>query len=165
MKGSSTILIVVLIILLAFSGCAGNDEKADAIDGNASVNDTAGQEKTESGNNGRTDTDKSQGGIKIEIPDGFPGDIIPLLDDAQIDNIITNDTNKAINVNYNTGKSSEEAVTFYKNVMKDGKDKQELDMGDSYIIIGIKETYVVTITIMESQSNTIVNLDTRPESQ
>lgn len=154
MKRKSIILMVLLIISIAITGCGGNDKNTVKTDGSTATKDTAMQEK-ESLENGKTGMD---------LPEDFPKDIIPVLDDARIDHIIRNDVNKAININYNTDKSKEEAIEFYKEVMKDGKSTQEMDSDDSYIIFGIKGNYTVSITILAPQGDTIVNIDTRPEA-
>lgn len=145
---------VLLIISIAITGCGGNDKNTVKTDGSTATKDTAMQEK-ESPENGKTGMD---------LPEDFPKDIIPVLDDARIDHIIRNDVNKAININYNTDKSKEEAIEFYKEVMKDGKSTQEMDSDDSYIIFGVKGNYAVSITILAPQGDTIVNIDTRPEA-
>ncbi|MGI6728192.1 MAG: hypothetical protein ACOX4P_06565 [Anaerovoracaceae bacterium] len=154
MKRKSIILMVLLIISIAITGCGGNDKNTVKTDGSTATKDTAMQEK-ESLENGKTGMD---------LPEDFPKDIIPVLDDARIDHIIRNDVNKAININYNTDKSKEEAIEFYKEVMKDGKSTQEMDSDDSYIIFGVKGNYAVSITILAPQGDTIVNIDTRPEA-
>lgn len=153
---------VVLFIFLALTGCGGGDKEPAETSGNAPEGDNVTQETVEQRNDSEINLGTGKSGKNMELPAEFPNDIIPLLDDAQIDNIIKNDANKAININFNTGKSMEEAAAFYKEVMKDGSDTQEISGEDSYIIIGVKDDYVVTIAIVVPQGDTIVNIDVRP---
>lgn len=156
-------LMVVMVIFLAIFGC-GNDGKNIADTGGGTpVNVKASQGKDDSENSSGLQGGVVKSGKNMEVPAGFPTDILPLLEDAQIDNVIKNDTNKAINVNFTTKKSLKEATEFYKEVMKGGSNIQKINSGDTNIIMGAKGNYVITITIMASQEVTIVNIDTRPE--
>jgi len=164
MKRKSIFLMVVIVISLALIGCGGKDKEPAKTGGSAPVSDTATQVKVELGNS-EINLGTGKSGKNMELAAEFPADILPLIDDAQIDHIMKNDANKAININYNTGKSLEEAAAFYKEVMKDGRDTQEISGDDSHLIMGVKGDYVVTISIVDPNGETIVNIDARPQAQ
>lgn len=165
MKKISVLLILLLIISLSLIGCGGGDKKTVTTDENTPVSDTTPQSTVELGDGSRVDLGKWESGNNMEMPVEFPVDILPVLDDAQINHIIKNDTNKGINITFTTGKSLKEAGEFYKEVMKDGRDTQVISGEDSYIIMGVKGDYVVAISIVLTQGDTYVNIDARPQVQ
>ena len=67
------------------------------------------------------------------LPAEFPADILPLLDDARIYHVNTNDANKAIGIVFLSEKSFAEAVAFYKEVMQNGKVNMENEDNGIYI--------------------------------
>ena len=99
----------------------------------------------------------------MSLPDEFPVDILPLMDDARIDFINTNDANQAIGITYQTDKSFDEVIAFYQEVMQDGKVSMQSSQDDSYIIIGSKGSYAVTISITNQNGKQVfVLLDVTP---
>lgn len=157
MRKIGNFIVVVLMISLALVGCSGGDQESEKTDGNAPAYETTLKETKKS------DNDNSKNGGNMEIPKEYPKDSVPLLDDAKISHVIKNDTNKGINITYSTGKSLEDAVKFYKEVMKEGKNTQEFQSEGSHILTGTIGNYSVAITIMVVQSEVTVNIDTRPE--
>ena len=164
MKRKSIFLMVVIVISLALIGCGGKDKEPAKTGGSAPVSDTATQVKVELGNS-EINLGTGKSGKNMELAAEFPADILPLIDDAQIDHIMKNDANKAININYNTGKSLEEAAAFYKEVMKDGSDIQEIGGEDSHIIMGVKGDYSVAISIISSDGDSYVQIDATPQAK
>lgn len=156
MKRKSMLMLVLLVVSLALSGCGGGNKEPANTAGNNPPPTTPG--KVEAGG-----TAPEPQGKGIEVPKEFPTDLIPFLGDAKVDNVIKNSGNKAINVNYTTGSSLKDAWAFYQTVMKDGKGVQEAITDAAHIMFGSLGNYSVTITIMHHDGITMVNIDTRPE--
>lgn len=163
MKRKSFILFAALITMLSLVGCGDGEKEPVKTGDNVSVNKTDMKEKDKSdkGNEIKDNVEISEKGMKI--PEEFPSDIVPILGDGKVTYVIKNSENNAINVTYTTGNSIEDAATFYKEVLKDSSDIQEISSEDSYILVGSKEGYVVTITIVAPNDETTVQIDTRPE--
>lgn len=164
MKRISIILMVALVISLALSGCGGDGKKTADTGGNTPVTNTAPQGTIKLGGS-EVNFGSSKSGNNMEIPAEFPTDILPVLDDAQIKQIIRNDASRGINITFATDKSLEEAASFYKGVMKDGSNTQEIGGEDSYIIMGVKGDYAVAISIVVTQGDTYVQIDATPEAK
>jgi hypothetical protein len=165
MKKISTLLIMVLMIFLAFTGCSDGDKKPAETGGSAPVTGTATQGKVELGDGSEINYGNSQSGNNMEIPEEFPKDILPVLSDAKINHIIKNDANKGVSITFNTGNSLRDAVAFYKEVMKDGSDIQEIGGEDSHIIMGVKGDYSVAISIISSDGDSYVQIDATPQAK
>ena len=104
-------------------------------------------------------------GQNLSLPDEFPVDVLPLLDDARINFVNTNDANQAIGITFLTDKSFDEAVEFYQKVMQDGKVTMESKQDNSYILIGSKGSYAVSISITyQTGEKVFVLLDVTPQS-
>ncbi|HBK84915.1 MAG TPA: hypothetical protein DDZ53_02655 [Firmicutes bacterium] len=161
MRRKSMLLLVVLIISLTLCGCGGANKEPANTAGNNPSTTTPGKVEPATTAGTQGGTDKTPKGV--EVPTEFPIDLVPLLGDAKVDNIIKNSENKAINVNYTTGSSLEDAWAFYQTVMKDGKNVEEVITDAAHIIFGRLGNYSATITIMSHDGITMVNIDTRPE--
>lgn len=161
MKRTNLLLLVMLVLSLALSGCGGGNKEPANTAGNNPPTTTPGKVETGTNTGTQGGTDKTPKGV--EVPKEFPIDLIPFLGDAKVDNVIKNSENKAINVNYTTGNTLKDAWAFYQTVMKDGKGVQEAITDAAHIMFGSLGNYSVTITIMHHDGITMVNIDTRPE--
>lgn len=160
------ILIVafVLLIFLVLTGCGGKEP--GNVGGNAPVTGpvTQGEIELEDGKKINFGTGKS--GENMELPADFPVDVLPLLDDAQIYHVNTNDSNKAIGITFLSEKSLAEAVAFYQEVMKDGKINMENENEDMYMAMGSKDGYAVTISMTKTpDKKSNILLDVTPLAQ
>jgi hypothetical protein len=97
----------------------------------------------------------------LSLPDGYPKDVIPLLDDANIVNVndARDTASKAIGIGYTTKKGLEDAVEFYEDVMKDGTIDMKNKADDNFIILGSKGDYVVTISGALTNGTVTIFLD------
>lgn len=142
MKKIAAILLFALIMSLVLIGCGGGEDQATKDTGSPA---TEGTVKLEDGSKVNYGTAKP--GTSLSLPDAFPKDIVPLLDDAEINFVNTNDANKAIGVTFSTDKSLDEAIAFYQKVMADGKVNVENKGEGTYFIVGSKDSYAVTISM------------------
>lgn len=165
MKWISTVLIMALIISLTLTGCGGGDKETVDTGGNAPVTGTVTQGKVEPGDGSKINPGTGKSNQSMELPAEFPTDVLPVLDDAQIDHVMKNETNKSINITFTTGKSLEEATAFYKEVMNSGKVTLENGGADNYAIGGSKGDYAVAISIVVVQGKTYVQLDATPSAK
>lgn len=170
MKKISIVIVFVIVIFIALVGCSDkNKEPAEVLGNNDSGK--VEQESTETNDGGvkvggtEINVGKGQSGISLELPAEFPSDTLPLLDDAQINYILKNDSNKGISVTFGTSKNIEEAYEFYKEVMKDGSNTQEISIDSGYLFMGSKGDYVVTISIVDMNGEINIMLDAVPKVQ
>jgi hypothetical protein len=92
-------------------------------------------------------------------------DVLPLLDDAEINFVNTNDANNAIGVTFATAKSLDQAVAFYKEVMADGEINMETEQDNMYMVAGAKGSYSVVISITHQAGHKVnILLDATPKS-
>jgi predicted small secreted protein len=160
----------VLLISLALTGCGGggkdlSSSKEPASSGDsAPVSDPIAQGTIELEGGGEINFGTGEIGENMELPAEFPADILPLLDDARIYHVNTNDANKAIGIVFLSEKSFAEAVAFYKEVMKNGEVNMENEDNGVYIAAGSKGDYAVSISITTSDNKTNILLDATPKS-
>lgn len=144
MKRIIITLVIILTISFALTGCGGKE--STKIDDNSPVTGpvTEGTIELEDGKEINFGTGKS--GESMDLPEDFPVDILPLLDDAKINFVNVNDSNKGIGVTFLTDTSFDEVVIFYKEVMKDGKINMETEEENLYMVAGTKGSYSVIIS-------------------
>lgn len=150
MRNITGILILTLILMFFLTGCGSkseNVEKDNAI--SKSLEDTVQSVNNEVSQASGSDINVSMGqfGNNLSLPDSFPKDIVPLLDDANIINVNENRDSKAIGITYTTEKSLKDATDFYLEAMENTNDLEvTIDQGYS-IISGEMESYFITIIV------------------
>ncbi len=171
MKKINILFMFILIIFLITTGCGGGEKATVKKIDNEPIG-KAETENTEPNDDGGvkvggTEINIGEGnsGKNLDLPAEFPSDILPLLDDAQINFIMKNDNNKGISVTFGTSRSIEESYEFYKDVMKDGSNTQEIKVDNGYLFMGTKGNYVVAISIVEMNDELNVMLDATPKAQ
>lgn len=158
MRRNIALLIMVLMMSVVVIGCGDGNDKGN-ID---KVTPTGGT--IELGDS-KINYGTAKPGQNLSLPDEFPVDVLPLLDDARINFVNTNDANQAIGITFLTDKSFDEAVEFYQKVMQDGKVTMESKQDNSYILIGSKGSYAVSISITyQTGEKVFVLLDVTPQS-
>lgn len=171
MKKIISIILIILLVGLVVAGC-GSGSKAE----NVSSQDTGTNSSTEIPSEVKEIEEKSdteinvsmgQAGNNMSLPNGYPEDVIPILEDANIVNVNdARDTiSKAIGIGYMTSKSLEEAVEFYQDVMKDGTINMENKTDDSFVIMGSKGDYAVTIGGSLTNGTVTIILDVAPKNR
>lgn len=182
MKKIISVILIILLMGVMFAGCSseskdsnqGNDMESNENSQNTGTNsnDSSAEipsEVKEAEEKSGTETNVSMGqvGNNLSLPDGYPKDIIPLLDDANIVNVNdARDTiSKAIGIGYMTNKSFEDAIVFYQEVMKDGTIDMENKTDDSFVILGSKGDYVVTIGGSLTNGTVTIILDVAPKNR
>lgn len=149
-------LLVIFMMSIVVTGCGGGGDK---VGGNNSS--TGGTIKLDDGKEINYGTAKQ--GKSLELPADYPVDVLPLLDDAVISFVNTNDSTKGIGVYYETGKSFDEAVAFYEEVMTNADTNMQTNSEGMYMLIGSKDSRSITITISQQpDANVGVLLDTTP---
>lgn len=97
MKKLTVLIVIVLMMSAVVSGCGGgkDNENTDPVTGG----------NIDLGGGNKVNYGTAKPGKNLSLPDEFPADILPLMDDARIDLINTNDANKAIGITFQTDKS------------------------------------------------------------
>ncbi len=159
------ILLSILIFMTVFfiscsnSTTQNNNEnetlqtKTAKVDGDKSAQDVIDEVKQNSGMG--INVSLGETGENLSLPESFPNDVFPLLDDASIVNVNDNKEAKAIGIVFETDKSYEEAVAFYQDIMKSGTITVEDKKDDTYILMGTKDKYGIMITISKYNGDDI----------
>jgi len=147
---------MLLLMTVIVIGCSGNS-KQDSGGNEVSLPTNTGTNKSTPADVGTNKAEEDDGakvsvsvgdtGKNMKLPDNFPKDVVPLLDDADIVNINNSGGGTAIGIIFKTNKSYNEAVAFYQDVMKSGTVTVENKTEDAYLLIGNKDKYGITITI------------------
>jgi len=168
MKGISFILIIALIAALLV-GCSSGQKQApkENTPSQPAATQTAvkdaPQEDLEDIEEDEVDELDDEPGIRfnlgetgrnLSLPDNYPKEVLPLPEDANVVNVNADD--RAIGVIFETGKSFEEAVEYCKDLMKDGSIIVEEKKEDSYLLIGTKDNYDITISVSKHFSVSIL---------
>lgn len=160
-------LFIILILALIFASCSNNSSQgpkenlaSDTSIENSADNSTG--EVLEEENDVEEETDGpsvsvslGETGENLSLPNRYPKDVIPLLDDANIINVNDNDDAKALGIIFKTDKSFEEAIEFYNETMKEGTITVQTEKDDSYFIMGAKGDLGVIITISKYEGDKI----------
>lgn len=133
----------MIVILATLSGCAGKTEQV------GSSNPVPEAVENPAQNDSGTDINVSlgQNGENMPLPESFPKDVLPLTEDANIINVNDNGEGNSIGIIFKTDMSFEESITYYQNIMKDGTMMMENKKADSYIFMGSKDKYGISISI------------------
>lgn len=91
----------------------------------------------------------------LSLPDEYPQDVIPLLDDAKLVKVNHSEGSRWVTIIFTTGKSFDSAVAFYKSVLKDGRTNIETEKDNSYMLVGSKADCNFTITIGSYEQNDV----------
>lgn len=160
MKRIVPILLMVLLTSTALIGCGGDKGKE-----NIAVNGPATGGTIDLGDGQVIDFGTAKQGESLTLPEKFPVDVLPLLDDAEINFVNVNESNQGIGITFLTDKSFDEAVVFYKEVMEDGKIDMQTSEDNVYMMMGSKASYsiVISITYQPGQKVAIL-LDATPRS-
>jgi hypothetical protein len=154
MKRFLCVCTIFIMMAFVFAGC-GNKE-ADNSNEQTSNNPVESSVNETSKNSG-ADIKVNMGasGTNMSLPDGFPRDVVPLLDDANIVNVIDNKESMAMGVTYTTDKSLEEAIAFYQNVFKDVEERVETKTDSGYMLFGKKNNIDITAVIAKYDGDKI----------
>lgn len=147
-------LITCLVLLIAaFTACGSNsgdsasvDRTSSSVAAQSSIDKSGAEEDKASDTSPKATLGKM--GNNLKLPDKFPKDIIPPLDDANIVDIIDNKDAKALSITFTTGKKLQEVYDFYNNIMKGFTGYRENKMNNGYILDGDKNKYHVSATIV-----------------
>jgi hypothetical protein len=156
MRRSLTLLVVVLMMSVLVVGCGGNNS-AGTEPGQA----TGGS--VELGDGKKINYGTAEQGKSLDLPENYPIDVLPLIDDSVISFVNTNDSTQGIGILLLTDRSFEDAIAFYQGVMEQGKITMETQQDDMYLIIGNKDSYSITISITHPEGEKVnVLLDITP---
>ena len=174
MKKIVSIILIILFTSFMVAGC-GPGSKAENVSNqntgtdssDSSTEISSGIKEIEEKSGTEINVSIGQMGNSMSLPEGYPKDVIPLLDDANIVNVNdAGDTvSKAIGIGYITKKSLEDAIMFYQDVMKDGAIDMENKADDNFMIFGSKDDYVVTIVGALTNDTVTIMLDVAPKNR
>lgn len=156
MKRVSVFLVIVFMMSIVVTGCGGGT--SDKI---GASNPGSGKVKLGDGKEINYGTAKQ--GKSLPLPANYPVEVLPLLDDAVITFVNTNDSTKGVGVYYETNQSLDETVGFYEKVMESGQITTQANEGNMLMMIGSKDSYSVTINIVhQPKAKVSVLLDITP---
>lgn len=161
---------VCIIIMVMLSGCGGGSKQSNMDAANKELEkaeDEINKIAEESGSN--VTVNLGQMGSNLKLPDNFPRDVVPLLDDANISNVIDNKDNNAIGIIYTTAKKYDEVGSFYQEVLKDADNFNNTQLDSGSMMGGTKDGYRISITAvaMEGKGSSVmidVNYSERAEA-
>lgn len=156
----SVLLLMVVVLISCSSGAKQVPEEkavsqpaaAEAAESTPEV-DTIEELEQASG----TEINVSMGktGENMSLPESFPKEVFPLTEDANIINVNDNKDSKSLSIIFKTGKSFDEAVAFYKDIMKGGSITAETQNDVSYLLMGSKDKYSIMITVTKYDGENI----------
>lgn len=142
-------------------GCGGKTIKTN----NGSMTVKNGNVQVKSNDGSTTNIATNESG-KLSLPQGYPEDILPVIDNAKItaSQNSTKDSKKSFLVSLEVNKSSEDVIKYYQDKTNDITDKNETNAGNQYILTGKKGEYTVTIYISPAnndaaKTNVILSID------
>lgn len=163
--------VLCLLCLLMFSIAAGCGSPSIKTDNGDEVSlskngvEVTGEDGSKSQLNVSGDSEKG-----LSLPEDFPKDIVPILDDAKIQIANKNeDENKKVSwwVTYYTAKKSAEAYKFYEDSLKDLQESNKTQMNGVYSIGGVKGENRIDIVVgaesSENKSLTTINITIQPQ--
>lgn len=155
MKKNLCVLMIGILIIVSLAGC-GNSSKAPEV---AKVEEEVNKIAEEAGADVKVNL--GQMGTNLKLPETFPKDVVPVLDDANIVNVIDNKDNNSMGIIFSTNKKYEEVASFYQAVLNGAEDFNQYQQDTTTILSGKKEGYRVTITAAKdpNNNNTSVMLD------
>lgn len=158
MRRSIVLFVVILLMSVVIVGCGSNNNAGTGPAGPA----TGGSIDLGDGKEINYGTAKQ--GKSLDLPENYPVDVLPLIDDSVINFVNTNDSTQGIGILLLTDKSFDEAAAFYQEVMADGKISMQTSQENMCIIVGGKDSYSISISITHQPGEKVnVLLDVTPE--
>jgi hypothetical protein len=157
----SIILIICALLILSLAGCK-KTIKTD--DGSISV-DKNGNIEAKS-NDGTTTKISSNDKGTVSLPDGYPKDILPVIDGAKIITAAKQDSDgkSSYTVMCDVNKKIEDIAKYYQGKLGDLTDKTETSGTEAYMLIGKKGGYEIAVyTTKDSEDKVILSLNLSPQ--
>lgn len=160
-------LAVLAVGLLVFAGC-GKGVSVDTGDGNANVKDNKVEVKTDDGSlkvesnkiEVKTEDGKSQLSIGgeggVSLPDGYPKDIVPIMDGSKI-TLASRNEDQQKKVSYwltmSNEKDPEDVYQYYQGALTDLQEINKMESPGYYCITGAKGDSSIMVTVTEESSD------------
>jgi len=158
------LIILSLVLVFALIGCGKSIKTEDGSisfkDGKIQINTDEGQTTIgEDGVNFQGDEDEGETSISFNeegasLPEGYPSNIVPIIENGKVV-MSGKDVNDGITSYWTSvlvDKSYKEAVDFYKGVMKDSDDKQEISSENMLVMEGTIKDHHVNINCIKEES-------------
>lgn len=163
MKKKITVFLVLVMALMLLAGC-GSEKTIKTDEGKVSI----GEDKlTFEGKDGsKTEMNVADGkGEKVALPDGYPKDLLPIVDDSKI--IMANkneaDGKATYLISFTCSKKAKDVNEYYKGVLKDTTDLNTSQINEVYTLTGYKGDQQLTVWITQEEKDTSVNLGISPK--
>lgn len=143
---------VILFATILFAGCF-RTIKTD--DGTVKVKDNIVEVKGKDGS--QTNIASSDDKGSVDLPEGYPKDIVPIMDGGKVTLSSRNqDSEKryVYTVSFEHKSQMKEASKYYQEVMKDAEDKYEATDSSTFTIVGTKDKNKVIILVSDSPTDT-----------
>lgn len=157
------ILLLGFTLSFLFSGCetinkALNRSNVDVEkDGEITVGDGQGNTVNLSGDGTTFTGEDGDSTVKVgedlDLPDGYPKNLVPLMDDANIETALASESGgkKSFWVMYTSKKSVKEAADFYKKALGDIEDKYTWDDSKTFTLGGQKDGQQIGIIVSDNE--------------
>jgi hypothetical protein len=113
-----------------------------------------GKNVTYKTNEGKVEGEYNMSG-NTKLPDGYPSNLVPLLDNANIvmaQKVKDEESNKdGYTVTYGINKDKQEVVSKYRDILKGSKDFAELTMA-GHVLNGIKDGFQISVMVSDSMT-------------
>lgn len=152
-------LAVLLMFLVPVAGCGCNTIKTD----NGSISLDKGKMEVKTNDGGQAQIAVSDKGQSVALPDDYPKDIVPVIDNATV-TVASRNEDKDKKVSYYVTLTSEKDIkdvyNFYVDALKDLTELNKSQMNDYYSISGVKgdKQIAVTVTPEDKDNKKIANV-------
>lgn len=116
----------VLVLMLLFAGCVDKSSAAEK----RSSEVAHGNKGTSTEEGSSSDTAKDE----LILPESYPKEVLPLVDDAKILDVRENPTNKGLEVSYVSENDIDVLCNYFEVALQDAKNLSTTEMPDGYMI-------------------------------
>lgn len=162
MRKKLAILVVLVMAFSLMAGC-GSGKTVTTDDGKVSYQE--GKATFEGKDGSKTEVNVAEEGQEVALPDGYPKDLLPIVDNAKIVMANKNEADGKVNymISYTCSKSAKDVWEFYKDALKDATDLSTSQVNNVYTAGGTKGEQQLTVWISQEDKETSVNLGITPK--
>ena len=164
MKKKFIIFLVLVMALTLIAGC-GSEKTVSTKDGSVTFDEGKNKATFEGKDGSKTVVDVAdENGKGVALPDGYPEDLVPIVDDSKIQLANKNDENGKTTylISLSSSKSGKDVYKFYQDVLKDAQDLTSSDMSGIFAVSGVKDNQEISVMITPDEKETMVQIGIVP---
>lgn len=165
MKKKVAIFLVLVMALTLVAGC-GSEKTVSTKDGSVTYDAGKGTATFEGKDGSKSQVDVAdENGKGVALPDGYPEDLVPIVDDSKIQLANKNDEKGKTTylISLSSSKSGKDVYNFYKDVLKDAQDLSSSEMSGIFAVSGVKNNQEISVMITPDEKETIVQIGIVPK--